>query len=75
LLLLNEAIPRNDKVLLLWRGENRISIIPFKPLPEPKGLEAIKGEIGQCWPMTGLFAGGGSGGWDRKRPSTSARLH
>ncbi|MFA1624886.1 hypothetical protein ACDY96_19390 [Rhizobium mongolense] len=27
-----------DKVRLLWRGENRISITPFKPLPEPKGL-------------------------------------
>ncbi|WP_010661783.1 Tn3 family transposase [Brucella anthropi] len=55
LLLLNETIPRNSKVRLLWRGENRISITPFKPLPEPKGLEAIKGEIGQRWPMTGLL--------------------
>lgn len=55
LLLLNETIPRNDKVRLLWRGETRISITPFKPLPEPKGLEAIKGEIGQRWPMTGLL--------------------
>ncbi|ASY61231.1 Mobile element protein (plasmid) [Sinorhizobium sp. CCBAU 05631] len=53
--LLNETIPRNGKVRLLWRGENRISITPFKPLPEPKGLEAIKGEIGQRWPMTGLL--------------------
>ncbi|WP_258597204.1 Tn3 family transposase [Mesorhizobium sp. AR07] len=55
LLLLNETIPRNGKVRLLWRGENRISITPFKPLPEPKGLEAIKGEIGQRWSMTGLL--------------------
>lgn len=53
--LLNETIPRNDKVRLLWRGENRISITPFKPLAEPKGLEAVKGEIGQRWPMTGLL--------------------
>src|SRR3546814_5280464 len=38
LLLLNANIPQNDKVRLLWRGDNRISITPFKPLPEPKGL-------------------------------------
>src|SRR3546814_2859526 len=37
LLLLNANIPQNDKVRLLWRGDNRISITPFKPLPEPKG--------------------------------------
>lgn len=55
LLLLNADIPGNDKVRLLWRGENRISITPFKPAPEPKGLDAIKGEIGGRWPMTGLL--------------------
>ena len=55
LLLLNADIPKNDKVRLLWRGENRISITPFKPLSEPKGLASIKSEIGQRWPMTGLL--------------------
>ncbi|MCJ8510550.1 Tn3 family transposase, partial [Rhizobium lemnae] len=55
LLLLNETIPRNEKVRILWRGENRISITPFKPAPEPKGLAAIESEIGQRWPMTGLL--------------------
>jgi TnpA family transposase len=55
LLLLNANIPQNDKVRLLWRGDNRISITPFKPLPEPKGLASIKSEIGQRWPMTGLL--------------------
>ncbi|MCW8060534.1 hypothetical protein NMC30_25215 [Agrobacterium tumefaciens] len=55
MLLLNETIPRNEKVRILWRGENRISITPFKPAPEPKGLAAIKSEIGQRWPMTGLL--------------------
>src|SRR3546814_4819392 len=53
--LLNANIPRNDKVRLLWRGENRISLTPFKPLPEPRGLASIKTEIGQRWPMTGLL--------------------
>jgi TnpA family transposase len=55
LLLLNANIPQNDKVRLLWRGDNRISITPFKPLPEPKGLASIKSEVGQRWPMTGLL--------------------
>src|SRR3546814_13290916 len=54
-LLLNANIPQNDKVRLLWRGDNRISITPFKPLPEPKSLASIKSEIGQRWPMTGLL--------------------
>src|SRR3546814_1185428 len=49
------SIPRNDKVRLLWRGENRISLTPFKPLPEPRGLASIKTEIGQRWPMTRLL--------------------
>lgn len=55
MLLLNETIPRNEKVRVLWRGKNRISITPFKPAPEPNGLAAIKSEIGQRWPMTGLL--------------------
>src|SRR3546814_18602653 len=55
LLLLNANITQNDKVRLLWRGDNRISITPFKPLPDPKGLASIKSEIGQRWPMTGLL--------------------
>jgi len=55
LLLLNQTILRNDKVRLLWRGENRISITPFKPVAEPKGLEAIKREISGRWPMTSLL--------------------
>src|SRR3546814_13581756 len=54
-MLRNANIPRNDKVRLLWRGENRISLTPFKPLPEPRGLASIKTEIGQRWPMTGLL--------------------
>lgn len=53
--LLNDTIPQNEKVRLSWRGENRISITPFKPVAEPKGLEAVKGEIGHRWPMTGLL--------------------
>nr|WP_245416043.1 hypothetical protein [Mesorhizobium denitrificans] len=80
LLLLNANIPDNDKVRLLWRGENRISITPFKPAPEPKGLDAIKGEIGGRWPMTGLLdvlkeAALDTGFLPEKPPSAAIALH
>lgn len=53
--LLNAEIPYNDKVRILWRGENRISITPFQPLPEPENLQSVKAEIGRRWPMTELL--------------------
>ncbi len=53
--LLNAELPRNDKARILWRGENRISITPFQPLPEPQGLRSVKAEIGRRWPMTELL--------------------
>jgi TnpA family transposase len=55
LLQLNATLPPNDKVRLRWSGENRISITPFQPQPEPKGLIGLKSEIGRRWPMTGLL--------------------
>lgn len=53
--LLNADIPKNDKVRLRLSGDNRISITPFAPLPEPTGLVSMKSEIGKRWPMTGLL--------------------
>ena len=53
--LLNATLPDNDKVRLRWSGENRISITPFAPAPEPPGLTALKSEIARAWPMTGLL--------------------
>jgi len=53
--LLNAEIPDNRTVRILDRGENRISITPFKPLPEPTGLLSVKAEIGRRWPMTELL--------------------
>nr|WP_282569084.1 Tn3 family transposase [Aliiroseovarius sp. S2029] len=55
LLLLNATIPDNDKVRLRWSGDNQISISPFKPAPEPKGLIGLKSEVNRRWPMTGLL--------------------
>ena len=52
--LLDASIPGNDKVRILWRGENRISVTPYEPLPEPQGLHTVKAEIGRRWPMTEL---------------------
>jgi len=40
---------------ILWRGENRISITPFQPLPESQGLQSVKAETGRRWPMTELL--------------------
>jgi hypothetical protein len=42
LLLFDASIPQNDKVRILWRGDNRISITPFKPLAEPKASPRSK---------------------------------
>ena len=53
--LLNVTLPDNDKVRLRWSGENRISITPFSPVPEPPGLTALKSEVMRAWPMTGLL--------------------
>ena len=53
--LLNAELPRNSMVRILWRGESRISITPFQPLPEPAGLASVKTEMGRRWPMTELL--------------------
>jgi hypothetical protein len=53
--LLNAELPRNNMVRILWRGESRLSITPFQPLPEPAGLASVKTEIGHRWPMTELL--------------------
>jgi len=53
--LLNVTLPDNEKVRLRWSGENRISITPLAPVPEPSGLAALKSEVARAWPMTGLL--------------------
>jgi TnpA family transposase len=55
LFLLNSTLPDNDKVRLRWGGENRISVTPLTPAPEPPGLAALKAEVARAWPMTGLL--------------------
>ncbi|WP_296940847.1 Tn3 family transposase [uncultured Marivita sp.] len=53
--LLNAILPDNDKVRLRWGGENRISVTPLAPAPEPAGLASLKAEVARAWPMTGLL--------------------
>jgi TnpA family transposase len=52
---LDTAMPNNKGVRLRQHGVNRIVVSPFDPLPEPPGLQAVKTEIEQRWPMTGLL--------------------
>jgi len=53
--LLNRTWPSNDKVQLRKSSENRIRVTPFAPAEAPPGLDALKGEVGRTWPMTGLL--------------------
>ena len=53
--LLNATLAQNDRLRLRAAGENRISITPFTPQPEPVGLIELKSERGRSWPMTGLL--------------------
>ncbi|QND54544.1 DUF4158 domain-containing protein (plasmid) [Phyllobacterium sp. 628] len=53
--LLNAEMPHNRHVRIIDQGENRISITPFQPVPEPHGLVSVKAEIGRRWPMTELL--------------------
>ena len=62
LFLLNATLPDNDKVRLRWSGENRISVTPLTPVPEPPGLAALKSEVARAhdW-VAGCLEGNGAG--------------
>ena len=48
-------LPQNGQVSLRETGKKRIRLTPLDPQPEPMRLRALKGEIGQRWPMTRLL--------------------
>ncbi len=52
---LDHGIARNRHVRVLKRRGGTISVAALERQPEPAGLVALKGEIGRCWPMTGLL--------------------
>lgn len=55
LAVLNRGVPSNTKVKLNSRRRHPIVVTPLDPLPAPPTLEALGGELGRRWPMTGLL--------------------
>ena len=45
--LLNETLPKNDRVRLRETGDSRICVTPFERQPEPAGLISLKNGIGR----------------------------
>jgi len=52
---LDRGMSRNGKVKLNPRRRHPIIVTPLDPVPEPPTLEALGGELGRRWPMTGLL--------------------
>jgi TnpA family transposase len=52
---LDKAMPQNPDVRLDPRRRHPIIVSPLEAQPEPTNLEALKGELGRRWPMTGLL--------------------
>lgn len=52
---LDQTLPRNAQVRLHPRRRHPIAVTPLEPQPEPPNLEALRGELGRRWPMTGLL--------------------
>lgn len=55
LALLNRGMGRNGKVKLNPRRRHPIVVTPLDAVPAPPTLEALGGELGRRWPMTGLL--------------------
>ncbi len=52
---LNRTVLCNPKLRLKSRRRHPISLTPLDPQPEPPNLDAVRGELGRRWPMTGLL--------------------
>ncbi len=53
---LNDGLPQSQEVRLISKNGNaRISISPFKPLPDPPNLEAMRQELLRRWSGTSLL--------------------
>jgi TnpA family transposase len=55
LAMLDRGMPGNTRVKLNPRRRHPIVVTPLDPLPAPPTLEALGGELGRRWPMTGLL--------------------
>jgi TnpA family transposase len=51
----NDTLPSNEYVEILERDDGWIKLTPLEAQPEPRGLEAVRGEINRAFPGTGLI--------------------
>jgi TnpA family transposase len=51
----NNTFPTNQRVRIIQRGKQRISITKIDPQPEPLNLSQLKAEVTRRWPMTSLL--------------------
>lgn len=49
------GLPRNPLVRITGKRGGSITVTPFKPLPDPPNLIALKAEVTTTWPMTSLL--------------------
>lgn len=49
------GLPRNPFVRISKKAGGWITLTPLKARPDPDNIEALKAEIGEIWPMTGLL--------------------
>lgn len=53
--MLNQGLPHNEGVDILFKRGGWIKVSPFKALAEPIRLQELKAEISRQWPMTNLL--------------------
>jgi len=53
--MLDQSMPYNNHVDILFKRGGWIKVSPFKALPEPTRLQELKAEISRQWPMTNLL--------------------
>jgi len=52
---LDRSLPRNPDVRTSRKAGGWIHLAPLQPRPLPANIEALKAEIAEEWPMTGLL--------------------
>jgi TnpA family transposase len=55
LTMLDRGLPNNKQVRLVGKDKRRLSVSPLEPLPEPRALNDVKGEVFRRWHMTNLL--------------------
>ncbi len=52
---LDQGLPRNPDVRITRKRGGWISLTPLQPRPSPLNIEALKAEVTETWPLTGLL--------------------